>query len=173
MAAQPVPYVCNVDDPHDLECRYNPRFPTALFFNDGRVQHLKSGKTTYGSLSSNGYRNISLNNMTHRVHRLIGECFLDNADLPVCHHRNGIRWDNRAVNLEMCTHKFNTQGQQRRSGFGNVHEMPVCGRKRWKASYKIAGEPLQQRYFYDRDTAREWLDIEVLPSLQYLIHPRM
>lgn len=171
---QRVPFVCTQTDPSELACVFNPEYPTALFFSDGRIYHMKRGVYTYGSLNASGYRSVSLNGRTHSVHRLIGVAFLTNSNgLAVCHHLNHDRGDNRACNLEWATQMYNTQGVSRRGGFGNVHEMPTTGRKRWKATYKLAGDPMVQRYFYDRHTARDWLDRVVLPALQYLIHPHM
>lgn len=44
------------------------------------------------------------------VHRIVGEHFIDNPyNKPCINHKNGIRHDNRATELEWCTHSENSQ----------------------------------------------------------------
>lgn len=64
--------------------------------------------------SSNGYKQICLskNGKTRlfRVHRLVAEAFIENPDrLPEVNHIDESRDNNRADNLEWCTHKYNNR----------------------------------------------------------------
>lgn len=61
---------------------------------------------------SNGYKQVTLskNGKTrmHRVHRLVAEAFIRNPQgLPEVNHLDETRTNNRADNLEWCTHKYN------------------------------------------------------------------
>ena len=95
------------------------------------------------------------------VHRLIARAFLPNPlNLPCINHKNGIRDDNRAVNLEWCTHRYNTQGLNKRKGFGNIYESkrPQDRRKPFKAQFKKNGEKSVQKCFATREEAQAFLD---------------
>ena len=82
----------------------------------GRIKSLKHGRETImvGGLSSSGYHCVTFlvnkNQSTKTTHRLVAEYFVPNPDnLPCVNHINGIKTDNRAVNIEWCTYKQNSQ----------------------------------------------------------------
>jgi hypothetical protein len=65
------------------------------------------------SIQRNGYETVELFNDSGSkrllVHRLVAKAFIPNPDqLPCVNHKNEIRSDNRASNLEWCTHKYNS-----------------------------------------------------------------
>lgn len=62
-----------------------------------------------------GYSHIRLQNKTYKVHRLVAQKFIPNPlGLPDINHRNGLRSDNRAENLEWSNQLLNMQDAVRR-----------------------------------------------------------
>lgn len=55
-----------------------------------------------------GYRSVTLNGVPYRHHRIIATLFVPNPyNLPMVNHKNEIKSDNRACNLEWCTNAYN------------------------------------------------------------------
>ena len=80
--------------------------------NLGRVKNVKSGRVHKGGNSGAGYRHCVLRKNRHPIpyliHRLVAFAFIPNSDnLPTVHHRNAIKHDNRALNLEWATYRDN------------------------------------------------------------------
>lgn len=58
--------------------------------------------------SEKGYMRVALAGETYRVHRLVAAAFIPNpSDLPEVNHINGVKFDNRAANLEWVTARAN------------------------------------------------------------------
>lgn len=56
------------------------------------------------------YMHVEINNTVYSVHRLVATAYIDNPELLDCvNHKNGIRNDNRADNLEWVTNSENVK----------------------------------------------------------------
>ena len=158
-----VPTVNQLHEP-ELECSLLPDYPGLLFYSDGRVFRIKTGRFLNGMTNADGYKQLNFRPQGQGVpyiHRLIARAFVPNPqNLPVINHKNGIRDDNRAANLEWCTNKYNTQGINNRRGFGGIYESTLtqAHKKPFKAHYKANGEKKVQKYFATREEAQAFLD---------------
>jgi hypothetical protein len=90
--------------------------------DNGEICDRRTGKVWEGTLNSQGYRqteiyvseNGNLRKKQFRVHQLVAQCFLPRVDAPglVIDHINGIRTDNRAINLRWCSHTVNNNNRR-------------------------------------------------------------
>ena len=148
----------------ELECRFLTDYPGLLFYNDGRVFRIKTGKFLNGQTNAAGYKQLDLRSQalaSPKIHRLIARAFIPNPlNLPCVNHKNGQRDDNRIANLEFCTNKYNTQGLNKRNGFGSISEItdPRRHKKPFHAQFTKNGEKRVQKYFARREEAQEWLN---------------
>ena len=70
----------------------------------------KTGKILKPFDDRRGYLRVSLNGKNIKVHILPAKTFLPNPDnLPVVNHKKGNKHDNRASQLEWCSHSDNTK----------------------------------------------------------------
>lgn len=116
---------------------YNP--DTGIFTNLVKRGHARVGAAA-GSICGTGYRYISIGHFNHCAHRLAwlyvsGEYPSNDID-----HINGIRNDNRIVNLRSVTRAENIQNQLRpqsgnKSGFLGVHWNKKD--KKWQAQIDV------------------------------------
>lgn len=88
--------------------------------DQGRVRRQIRGggfRVLAGSLSEKGYVRVALSGRPYRVHRLVMAAFVGTAaEKMTVNHKNGVKTDNRLVNLEYMTQKENVR-----------HSMDVLG----------------------------------------------
>ena len=119
--------------------------------NLGRVRSLKFGKERILSIrrSKFGYLLVNLcknsDMKTFRVHRLVGQSFIPNPNnLPEINHRDEDKTNNKVVNLEWCSSKYNAN-----FGTRNQRQAEKCSKsviqytktgefvKKWKSTHDV------------------------------------
>lgn len=90
-------------------------YPNLEVSNLGRVRVKKSkntaniGRILKQRIDKDGYSLIATNRTTVRVHRLVAESFIPNPNkLPVVNHKDNVKGNNDASNLEWSTISYNT-----------------------------------------------------------------
>lgn len=127
---------------YEVSCRGRvrsvERFVTC---SDGRRRRYR-GRLIATDLNSNGYERVALSCANGRcrvfVHRLVADHFLEpDPDRPQINHVNGDKLDNRAENLERCTHSEN---QRHASDTGLRHFKLTRGQALDARRRMLAGE---------------------------------
>lgn len=91
-------------------------YPKHDVSNTGKVRVAESSKpSNIGRIlkqktDKDGYKSVAINRTTVRVHRLVAEAFIPNPkNSEVVHHKDNVKHNNDASNLEWATISYNTR----------------------------------------------------------------
>ena len=98
-------------------------------YKDGRTARLK-GKTLKPRTNNDGYLQIQLSRgdkpKTVKLHRLVAEAFMPNPDrLSEVNHKDEDKTNNNVLNLEWCSHKYNSRYGTRGGRIAQKHGKPL------------------------------------------------
>lgn len=129
---------------------------TGVFTRRIARRNAKAGSVA-GSVNGSGYRHIMLDGRKYKAHRLVPLWLLGVRVPPGLQidHINGIRDDNRAVNLRLATNQQN-QFNCRRQGNNTSGVKGVAWHKqhnKWQSNVRVHDRLIHIGYFTDLDEA--------------------
>lgn len=137
---------------------YEYNCDTGLFTRRTTSKRWKAG-TTAGTLSADGYINISISGDIHRAHRLAWVYMTGEAPAAGIDHINGVRNDNRWINLREAdqSHNLCNRTVQRNSSTGvkGVHPNKAGG---YWATVCLKGKSVRVGPFSNVEEAKEARD---------------
>lgn len=124
--------------------------------DDGDVNFLSKYKWYY---SKKGYAVTNIDGKKQYMHRMIMN--EKNPHIKI-DHINGIKIDNRRINLRLCDSKYNSYnskaGKNNLSGFKGVSWSKNA--KKWRATIKFNYKQIHLGYFDNKEAAARRYDIE-------------
>lgn len=124
-------------------------------------------------ISNAGYYRVSLKGKYQTVHRLVAIAFVDNPEnKPEVNHKNGIKTDNRAINLGWCTKSENMyhayrngatilRGSKNSQSKIKESDIPEIRKAKCSKEYRVLADKLgvTENTIYRIATKREWKHI--------------
>lgn len=140
--------------------------------NLGNVKSMYTNKILSAATKKRGYQYVNLYkdklSKMHQIHRLVATAFIPNPNnLPIVNHKDEDPTNNKAENLEWCTHTYNINygtatKKIRQSRLGNNFGMigqdaPMYGKHHSEETKKKISESLkaENNHFYGKSHALE------------------
>lgn len=112
--------------------------PRILTKKNPHREYLSKEKILSPGLTSEGYLLVVISNKSMTIHRLVAKAFVSNPEnKKTVNHINGIKTDNRDVNLEWCTHRENNLHKNKSQYPGVTWD---GNRKRWVAHVEVGNK---------------------------------
>lgn len=128
--------------------------------DQGRVRSVKTGNILKTHPNTHGYLIVSLGRKhKERIHRLVARAFLSGYfESAHVDHLNGVKTDNRSVNLQWVTPRENiTRGGLSMKNPHKTSKYPgVCWAKharKWRVTIVYKGKHYHLKYFHDESRA--------------------
>tara|TARA_R110000824_G_C14837214_1_gene638562 strand:- start:77 stop:523 length:447 start_codon:yes stop_codon:yes gene_type:complete len=128
-------------------------FPDYLIHSDGKVWSKINNIFLKQSNDKDGYKMVSLNGITSKVHRLVSIHYIPNPEnKPQVDHINRIVYDNNLSNLRWVTASENSanRGISKRNTTGHKHIHYDKTKSKWRVHYS---NPHKNRYFKTKTDA--------------------
>jgi hypothetical protein len=141
-------------------------FPNYQVSTHGRVRSVKTGRILKPCADGGGYLKVILMHDHHRgtkkIHKLVGEAFLDNpGDKPCVDHKNGNKTENDVSNLRWATHIENGRNKTKQANTSSQYK-GVCWDKKankWRASIFFNGKKLHLGSFNSEiEASRKYIE---------------
>jgi hypothetical protein len=119
-----------------------------LFWRNGNGRNVKPWQQAKSS-NGHGYYTAKINKKTYLVHRLAWLYVFGETPKYQIDHINGIKDDNRIVNLRQATHAENQQNKHSTKGYSWHQKRQV-----WEAYIRINGKKSTLGYFEKEEDAQ-------------------
>lgn len=137
----------------------------------GEIRNKKTGRLLKQSIRKDGYCQVMLGRKTTPVyiHRIVAEAFIPNVDrLPQVDHINGVKTDNRLINLRWvnATENYMASGYKSRimnkwkaieaTNVQTGERLEFISRDKTAAYFKCHKSQIKYNYIYQKGNKKNW-----------------